>query len=103
MILQNAEAIFKMLENSKEEDEEDEDYMLYLSDDEEKDLGLPINDKQPEEDLEPLPIMQKDAKEPTKSPLKRKMQDPFNAINRQTQSQTRGNKVQQKKSGVIAT
>ncbi|KAG5305611.1 SVMI inhibitor, partial [Acromyrmex insinuator] len=48
---EDAETISKMLEDS---DEEDEDYTLYLSDDEE-----PINDEQPEEDLEP-PSKQKD-------------------------------------------
>ena len=48
---EDAEAISKILEVF---DEEDEDYTLYLSDGEEKNLGLPINNKQPEEDLEPL-------------------------------------------------
>ena len=82
-----------MQKDSDEEDEEDKDYTLYFSDNEEKYLG-PINNKQPEKDLEPPPTTQKNVKKSTKS-LKGKtlMQDLSN--NRQIRNQTRSNKEQQ--------
>ena len=72
---ENVEAISKILENSDKEDDDYtlyllDDYTLYLSDEEEKDLDLPINDNQPEEDLEPFPDYVKRHEETNKIAIK---------------------------------